>query len=281
MKKTAIAILIAVLVVVIGGALLFAGMSALNYKIDKLDQTEYVTNTYDFVDPVREIDIEGHTVDVDILPAAGSTCQVVVFENDWEQYAVTWENGRLIIRPKEGKLGWNIFGLLSKGPRITVTLPREEYALLSVSLNTGDLAVCDLNFQSLNVSLNTGDADISGVQARDVVAHSSTGDVRISAMTPDTADVSVRTGKVELVNVVCSGDLRCESVSGDIKLTDVDGANLHLKASTGSITGTIRTPKTFSASATTGSVRVPDTTGAGRCEAQTSTGSIRLTISGE
>ena len=46
MKRTAIAILIAVLVVVIGGVLLFAGMSAVNFKLDKLDRMEYVNNTY-------------------------------------------------------------------------------------------------------------------------------------------------------------------------------------------------------------------------------------------
>ena len=53
-----------------------------------------------------------------------------------------------------------------------------------------------------------------------------------------------------------------------------------VKASTGDITGTIRTAKTFSAHASTGSVRVPDTTGQGRCEANTSTGDIKLSISG-
>ena len=76
-------------------------------------------------------------------------------------------------------------------------------------------------------------------------------------------------------------DTGCESSTGDIRLTDVDGANLYLSASTGDITGTIRTPKTFVTKTSTGSVKVPDTTGDGRCEAETSTGDIRLSISGE
>ena len=42
MKKTAIAILIAVLVVAIGGALVFAGLSAVHYDFQKL----YIVNNF-------------------------------------------------------------------------------------------------------------------------------------------------------------------------------------------------------------------------------------------
>ena len=75
--------------------------------------------------------------------------------------------------------------------------------------------------------------------------------------------------------------MRCKSSTGDIRLTDVDGANLILSASTGDITGTIRTDKVFTAHASTGKVSVPGTTTGGRCEAETSTGDIRLSISGK
>jgi DUF4097 and DUF4098 domain-containing protein YvlB len=75
--------------------------------------------------------------------------------------------------------------------------------------------------------------------------------------------------------------MRIEADTGSIRLEDVDAANLYLKADTGSITGTIRTPKTFVTKTSTGSVKVPDTTGDGRCEAYTDTGSIKLSISGE
>ncbi|MBQ6145465.1 MAG: hypothetical protein IJI82_00415, partial [Clostridia bacterium] len=86
---------------------------------------------------------------------------------------------------------------------------------------------------------------------------------------------------IEVTDVVCAGDLRCEENTGSIRLQDVDGANLYLKADTGSISGTIRTEKVFSAHASTGKVVVPATTAGGRCEAETSTGDIRLSISGE
>ena len=100
-------------------------------------------------------------------------------------------------------------------------------------------------------------------------------------MKPESADFSVNTGEVILTDLVCSGDLRVESSTGDIRLTDVDGANLYLSASTGDIEGTILTDKVFSAHSSTGKVSVPAAAAGGRCEAETSTGDIRLSISGK
>ena len=151
---------------------------------------------------------------------------------------------------------------------------------LQVELNTGDLAVSDLDIETVLVDLNTGRAEISGVKMKSIVAHSDTGDLLLSDLTPVLAELSVNTGDIRLTNVVCSGDLRCESSTGDIKLTDVDGENLYLKASTGDITGTILTEKVFTANCSTGKVSVPATTSGGRCEAETSTGNITLSYSG-
>ena len=280
MKKTAIAILIAVLVVVIGGTLLCAGLSSVHFDFKKLDRTEYVTNTYDFTDPVERIDVKGYTADVELLAAEDGTCRVVSAESDREKYSVALDNGTLSIRPATNVKAWSLFSF--KSPKISVYLPAGSYELLKADMGTGDVTADKaLVFGAVDVEIGTGDLTLNGVQADRVTAHGSTGDIRLSDMTPGTVDVSVSTGKIVLTNVVCTGDLRCESTTGDIRLTDVDGANLYLKASTGDITGTVRTPKTFSAHASTGSVRVPDTAGEGRCEAQTSTGDIKLSIVGE
>ena len=280
MKKTAIAILIAVLVVAIGAGLCFAGLSAVHFDFSKLDRTEYTTNTYDFDSPVERIDMKGWTADFDLLAAEDGSCRVVSAESDREKYSVSLENGTLTIRPATNVKTWSLFSF--KSPKISVYLPAGSYENLKADLGTGDItADRDLAFKTVDIEIGTGDLTLSGVQADQVTARGSTGDIRLSDMTPGTVDVSISTGKIVLTNVVCSGDLRCESTTGDIKLTDVDGANLYLKASTGDITGTIRTAKTFSAHASTGSVRVPDTAGEGRCEAQTSTGDIKLSIVGE
>lgn len=280
MKRTAIAILIAVLVVAIGSGLCLAGLSAVNFKFDKLDRTEYTTNTYTLSDPIREIDIDGDTADVELLPAEDGVCRVVCFESDREKYDVSSNSGRMIIRPLS-KDSWSLFSLPFKSPKISVYLPAGTYDLLKARLDTGDITADKaLSFDTVDVSLDTGDLTFSGVQARQITAHSDTGDLRVGDMTPESADLSVHTGKLDVYNVICTGDLRCESSTGDIRLTDVDGANLYLKASTGDILGTIRTEKVFVASSSTGDVSVPSGAAGGRCEASTSTGDIKLGISG-
>ena len=77
MKKTAIAILIAVLVVAIGGALVFAGLSVVNFKIRDLDTTQYVTNTYDVGEGFTRVELDIDTADVRLEPAADGRCRVV------------------------------------------------------------------------------------------------------------------------------------------------------------------------------------------------------------
>lgn len=289
MKKTVIAIVIAVVVVALGAGLCFAGLSTVNFRFRDLVRPEYIKSTYELSEPFREMDIRGYTADVDIVAGEGDTREVTVFESDREKYTVQVQDGRLIIRPvEEGKSRWFLFGFRFKGPRITLTLPKAEYASLQVELNTGDLSVRDLDIETVLVNLNTGRAEISNLKLKSIVAHSDTGRLLLSDLSPVTAELSVNTGDLVLKNVICSGELRCESTTGDIRLTDVDALSLYLEATTGDITGTIRTPKAFSASASTGKVSVPAGTvsepnGAfgGPCEARTSTGDIRLSLSGE
>ena len=227
MKKTAIAILIAVLVVVIGGTLLCVGLSAVHFDFRKLDRTQYVTNTYDFTDPVQRIDVKGYTADVELLAAENGGCRVVSEESDREKYTVALDNGTLTIRPANNVKAWSLFSF--KSPRISVYLPAGSYELLKAVMGTGDVTADKaLVFGAVDVEISNGDLTLNGVQADKVTAHGSTGDIRLSDMTPGTVDVSVSTGKIVLTNVVCTGDLRCESTTGDIRLTDVDGASYFL-----------------------------------------------------
>ena len=281
MKKTAIGILIAVLVVVIGGVLLFAGLNAVKFNFRNLDGTEYMTNNYDFTQSVRRIDVKGHTADVELLPSADGLCHVSCFESDREKYTVTVADGCLTIRPADrGARGFRFFSF--KSPRITISLPAASYDLLKVELSTGDVTADKaLSFAELTVETSTGDLTKSGVQAETVTVHDGTGDIRLSSMSPKTAELTLSTGKIELADFVCSGDLNCSSSTGDIRLTNVDAANLYLSASTGDITGTILTDKTFVATTSTGDVRVPTGTAGGRCEAHTTTGDVRLSVSGK
>ena len=283
MKKTAIAILIAVLVVAIGGALVFAGLSAVHFKVRDLDTTQYVTNTHNVGEGFTRVELDIDIADVRVEPAADGKCRVVCVEQEKYPHAVTVQNGALMVQAmKERKWldGMNI-GILTHSPSVTVYLPQAAYESLKVEAETGRVVLTPgLTFETVEVDADTGAVEVDGVDVKRLKISDDTGRIKVSNMTPETVELKASTGAIEVTDVVCSGDLSCEENTGSIRLTDVDGANLYLKADTGSISGTIRTEKVFHAKSSTGSVHVPEGTVGGRCEAHTDTGSIRLSISG-
>ena len=284
MKKTAIAILIAVLVVAIGGALVFAGMSAVHFKFRDLDTAEYVTNTYDLGEGFTRVEMDLDTADVTLAPAADGKCRVVCVETEKHPHTVTVQGGTLIVRaPKDHKwLDSMNISLLTHSPSVTVYLPAADYESLQLEADTGRVILSPgLAFETVDVDADTGSVSVDGVDVKTLKISNDTGRIKVANMTPQTAELEADTGSIEVTDVVCAGDLRCEENTGSIRLQDVDGANLYLKADTGSISGTIRTEKVFYAKSSTGSVKVPEGTSGGRCEAETSTGSIRLSISGQ
>ena len=283
MKRTAIAILIAVLVVAIGGALVFAGLSAVHFKFRDLDTAKYVTNTYDLGEGFTRVEMDLDTANVQLEPAADGKCRVVCVEQEKRLHTVAVKGGALIVRAAEGR-PWSILdvGIHTKSPSVTVYLPAADYESLKVEADTGRVVLSPgLAFRTVDVDADTGSVEADGVDVKTLKISNDTGRIKVANMTPETAELEVETGSLEVIDVVCAGDLRCEADTGSIRLTDVDGANVYLRADTGSISGTIRTEKVFYAKSSTGSVKVPEGTAGGRCEAETSTGSIRLSLSGK
>lgn len=67
--------------------------------------------------------------------------------------------------------------------------------------------------------------------------------------------------------------------TGDVALDACDAAEIDISVSTGDVHGTLLSPKIFSASADTGSVRVPQSGEGGSCTIHTTTGDIHISIS--
>ena len=282
MKRTAIAILVAVLVVAIGAGLVFAGLSAVNFKVRDLGTAQYVTNTHEVGEGFTRVEMDMDTADVDILPAEDGKCRVVCVEREKYPHTVTVENGTLIVRSAKDQK-WNFtIGAVVKNPSVTVYLPAKDYASLKLEADTGTVKlVAGLSFETVDLDADTGSVTVDGVDVKKLKISADTGRIAIANMTPETVDLDAATGSIRVTDVVCSGDMRIEADTGSIRLEDADAANLYLEADTGSISGTIRTEKTFVAKSTTGSVKVPEGTSGGRCEVRADTGSIRLSISGK
>ena len=151
---------------------------------------------------------------------------------------------------------------------------------LKISCSTGLATVRGVTAEDLTVEQHTGGVTLQNVRVSNgITVKASTGGIYAEDVTAKTVTVTVSTGGASLADVVASDTLSVTSKTGSISLLRCDAPDVILKASTGSIRGSLRTGKIFEAHSRTGSVRVPSSTAdGGKCTAETSTGSIRLTV---
>ena len=173
-----------------------------------------------------------------------------------------------------------------------------KHKTVTASATTGDVTFRHVDAKELTVSVTTGSIHVQKAVAVAVTAVAGTGDVILEdVITDDVLRVTTTTGDQDLRRVRCGG-LSLRAGSGDITLTESvalghgdvevttgevtfvrsDAVTLSVRCTTGSVKGTLLTPKIFAAFSTSGSIDVPKSTEGGLCEIKTTSGSIRITV---
>lgn len=96
-------------------------------------------------------------------------------------------------------------------PKITVYLPKGEYAVLSINGSTGNIEIAeDFSFESVDISISTGDvkllADVSG-------------DVKGSLRSEKIFLVETDTGKTDVPKTVNGGKCEIKTNTGNVQIT--------------------------------------------------------------
>ena len=204
---------------------------------------------------------------------------------------------------------------------ITVELPAGEYESLSVTGATGDVVIPgDYRFNEMQIAVSTGKVECSASVTGTAEITGSTGRITAENMKAGEIRFTLSTGRILLQSVDCTGNVQLKSTTGAMELTDVrcrdfssdastgrltmknvlaegqmtierstgdvsfdacDAAELFVKTSTGDVTGTLRSEKVFATGSTTGRIEVPETVTGGKCKITTTTGDIRIGISGQ
>ena len=169
---------------------------------------------------------------------------------------------------------------------------------LKIEVSTGDVSVTSSETGSLTLSATTGDVSVGGVNAGGAVSVvTSTGDISLKNINCASLYTEVTTGKTDISAVNCesfasrgsTGDLNMSSLvangkidiarsTGDVKFSGCDGAEVYIKVDTGDVRGSFLTDKVIFASTSTGKISVPKLTSGGRCEIETDTGNIDISI---
>jgi DUF4097 and DUF4098 domain-containing protein YvlB len=133
-------------------------------------------------------------------------------------------------------------------------------AVLSLSVSTGDVTVTDTAVSGpVTVKVSTGKTTLTNLSCRSLYSDGST-------------------GKLTLENTFVRDKISIKRSTGDVLFSGCDATEIYVRTTTGSVRGSLASPKDFDAHSDTGRVRVPDTTTGGRCEIKADTGDIHITL---
>ena len=301
------------------GLIIFLGsMAAYGWDFTRLSTVKYETNTYKVSGSFDCIAIDIDTAKVELVPSPDGVCRVICQETEKVKHTAAVQNGTLMIDKIDTRKWYDHVGIFFGSPKITVVLPQDEYASLSIETDTGDITIPeDFLFENLTIHGDTGDVDCSaavsnvmkielstgdvkanGASANRVKLITKTGGIRVNSVASagsidietDTGDVRLTdvacenltaesdTGTISLKNVVAAGIFFIESDTGDVRLEGSDAAQISIETDTGDVTGTLLSEKVFIIETSTGRASVPKTVTGGKCEINTSTGDIRIDI---
>ena len=301
------------------GLVIFLGaMAVLDFDFRRLNLMKFETNTYEAEEAFDRIVIDVDTTEIEFARSDSAQCKIVCIEREREKHTAAVKDGTLTIGTLDTRKWYDYIGFSFGSPKLTVYLPREKYASLSVNTHTGDLEIpADFAFENLTVSGTTADVNCMASVSDIMNIELTTGDIEISGITAGALALSATTGRIELSSVTCNGAMEVSTTTGGMKLTDVtcqsltsrgdtgrmilknviasdsmsierstgnvvfegsDAEQIQVKTSTGHVTGTLLSPKVFVTETGTGRVRVPKTASGGKCEITTGTGNIEIDI---
>lgn len=317
-KATKIWLIIAACLVLIGCILFGGVMAMLNWDFTKLTTGKTETNEYKIPNNYQSIFIVTDTADIVFVPTDDTNANVICHEDSNRKHSVTVENGTLVIQINDTRKWYEHIGFHFGTQKITLCLPRGQYGALSVKTDTGDVQITkDFTFQRIDISGSTGDVVDYASALENIRIKMSTGSIKMENVSAKGISLSVSTGSIAVTNVTCEGDIKVnvstgktnltnitgknvisegstgdiflknviateklsiERSTGDIHLDRCDAAEISIETDTGDVVGSLLTAKVFIAETDTGRVDVPKTTTGGKCEIETDTGNIKITV---
>lgn len=317
-KTTKIWIVIAASLVFVGLIMFAAVMSEYKWDFSKLSTGKYETNTYEISEEFSNLSMNTDTADIIFALSDDGKCRVECYEEEKAKHSVAVQENTLVIKMIDERTWYDYIGINFGSPKITVYLPKAEYASLFIKESTGDIEIPkNFKFEGVDISSSTGDVNFFASASKLIKIRTSTGNVCVENTSAETLDLSASTGRITVSNVICGGDaninvstgrtnlnnIECKNLTssgdtgdislnhviaaekfsikrstGDVRFDGSDAAEILVETDTGDVTGTFLSEKIFFVETNTGSVDVPESITGGRCEITTDTGDIELDI---
>ncbi len=289
-----------------------------DFEIDKINTYEYTTNTYQIEEEFTDVAIDVEISNISLIKAEEDQVKIVCNESKRTKYNISVANNTLMIETKNSYKWSSFFNFGAwKKEKLELYLPENLYNKLEVKndmgnvvvnkeikfkeikvesstgnlelyasinkivveMDTGNIKINDVNASTIDLKTSTGIHTLTNVTASsNIYLKTDTGPINLTGVRAVNLRINVETGRVKLNDVIASGRLDVTTSTGSVTLTDCDAGEIYIKTSTGTVNGTLLSPKTFYATSEFGRINVPKTTTGGRCEIETSTGSIKIEI---
>ena len=290
----------------------------INNKFDfsKFDNSSYISNTHELNDSFSDIVINSNTADIEFIYSLDGLNKVECFESEKEIHSVTVSNNKLEINVTNNRKWYDYIGFNFKTPKIKIYLNQFLYNSLVITEDTGNINIPDeFNFTSINIKASTGNVTCSAdtleltkidlstgnvllnhVQSKNIEINTSTGDINLSNIVSSNMTLNLSTGNTILNNIntdnlvtsASTGDIIFNNVigikfmiersTGDVTFNKSDADEIYIKTDTGDITGTLLSNKIFKYDSDTGDVKLPSVMNGGKCQIETDTGDIEISI---
>ncbi len=297
MKKL---IKIAVILLVAGVIIFGVGFAFMKFDFSSMNTMNTETVTYYADSGFWDIEIDGGSSRVTVMPWDGDHCKIVCTEAEKITHTVTIENCTLRITEQDNRSWREHIGIFMQDMAIDVYLPQNKYEDLKISNSSGGIVISEgFCFECVSAKASSGGIKVSGISATDIELSASSGGITAQSLevggtlTLDInsggiklsdvkcTDVSVEagSGSVTLSNVIAFENMKLKTSSGSVKLKASDAENIEIKTGSGSVSGTLLTNKIFVTDTGSGSVSVPNSFEGGKCYIKTGSGSIKITVS--
>ncbi len=149
---------------------------------------------------------------------------------------------------------------------------------IKIKTSTGGVRIADLKAKSIDVTVSTGSVTVSSAKCDNLTVNYGTGKTEISSVACSSLYVKGSTGKLALKDTVATLSFDISATTGSVTFDKCDAHEITVSVSTGNVSGTLLTPKVFTAKSNTGKVNVPSTATGGSCSITTVTGDIDIKI---
>ncbi len=300
-KAVLITILIAIGMILAGGAMVFVSMAATGFNIKNLAQTEeYEEKKFDITEDFTNINLDMDSKGLEILKSSDENTHLIVYEKEHEHFEVNVNDDTLEVVFKEDEnVSWidSLVILDIQTENNKLYLPKDTYdnvvakvesgSLTSeiaitfgdtdITLGSGELNLANTTLQDLDITVGSGNIIMNTINAKDVNAKSNSGRIEIATITSKSLTADAGSGSIKIMGADVEESIKAKSSSGSVHCDDAKCREASLKSGSGSVnTMNVTCEGNFEGNTSSGSVNLFETVSGGDLKAKTGSGSIHL-----